>query len=136
MNTITLNDDDLSSVINALVLARDRYQANAIAMRRPPAEQGLAEQFERQVEDAKRLIEALQDAEAAPEPGGRLGYQAAVAKLREARDLLAGAPRAQNKVRRAIASAEGAIRHADSLEDRRIVSLANALYDAYGPENT
>lgn len=43
-------------------------------------------------------------------------YRYAVKLLRQARDLLNGAPRAQERVRKALSSADGAVRHAETQE--------------------
>lgn len=59
MQTLHLNENDVTALRGALEIARDRYRENSTELRAMHGHQRLAEQFERQAADAERLIETL-----------------------------------------------------------------------------
>lgn len=72
---IQLSEGEASTITNALYVAADRYEENAANMREladagggsmitAAGAKGLAEQFDRQVEDARRFAREFAEAEA------------------------------------------------------------------------
>ncbi|WJS87279.1 hypothetical protein [Paracoccus sp. TOH] len=57
--SLNLTDDKITTLRGALELARDRYRENAVELRNMRGHERLAEQFDRQAEDAAALLEEI-----------------------------------------------------------------------------
>ncbi|MEO1564173.1 MAG: hypothetical protein AAFR98_12115 [Pseudomonadota bacterium] len=59
MQSIQLNDRQVTAIRGALELARDKYVENASTLRQIPNHERLAEQFDRQAKEADDLLEQI-----------------------------------------------------------------------------
>lgn len=59
MQTITLTENKITALRGALELARDKYRENAAQLRTIPGHDRMAEQFDRQAEEAEKLLEEI-----------------------------------------------------------------------------
>jgi hypothetical protein len=64
MTKLDLTGNDITALRGALEIAGNIYRQNATECRAAPAMERLAQQFDRQADDAAKLIERLDDAEA------------------------------------------------------------------------
>lgn len=64
MAQLAITQNDIMALRGALEIAANIYRQNATECRAAPAMERLAQQFDRQAEDAAKLIEKLDDAEA------------------------------------------------------------------------
>lgn len=61
MQTLTLCENDITTLRRALEIARKTYRKNAAQLRTIPGHDRLAQQFDRQAEDAGKLIKAFDE---------------------------------------------------------------------------
>ena len=59
MQTMTLDESKISTLRGALELARDKYRENATSLRAVAGHERLAEQFDRQAEEADAVLEEI-----------------------------------------------------------------------------